>query len=829
MDPSQKQMLYESKKKSTGVAYLFYLLFGCHYAYLGQWGMQILFWITGYGLGVWALIDLFRIPGMVRAYNSRAMLECNLMFEPQAPNVVVQVRGAPSQAGKLHVTASAAPAGNDAPPAASQTPPPAEAAQTGPQMPQPEQKEATPPVVVEDVVPFRAPSGALRGYMFEGIVYATREQAEAEKSEKEARVVDGVLYDTREQADAARAEKAEIAARTVDGVLYATCEQADAARAELAEIAACTVDGIRYATRAQADVARAELAEIAACTVEGVRYATREQADEVRADLAELDACTVEGIRYATREQADEVRADLAELDACTVEGIRYATREQADEVRADLERYDRTVNGRLYQTREMAEAARAEKKTALVPAPATPTAPAVQPPQRAAAEEKKPVSPAGIAAVIVVLAIVAYGLYSSSKKETSRPYVPSQRPSASQNVRSPAPRPAPPRPASSPRSGAPSIDWSSIYAQGYNHTGSGNPLHNDAGESLGISLPPDKRVDLLAQKRLGGNLYYKVRYNDGGRTVTGWSRADWMKTLPTGRSIPDETPSYTPPPAVRAPETPSYHQPEPEAPQVPKLTGDRPLTRGDARKGYVTALGLNVRADHDNTSRVIAQAEQGASLSIIDTWQDYTSEYPWYKIDDLPGDYGWVYGKYVALASAQQIGTVTIKSGYLNVRRDHNKTSEAWARVEKGSRWNVVETWMSKDVPYPWYRIVDSNGAGGWVSGRYFTIDGQRANEGWRMSDEEYREFMQHSDFAAADNQMAEVWAQIRQEASGPRYQELLNGQKAWIARRRDRMATNIYNQSGPYGETKRECYRRATQQRTQELLGALKKLRGY
>ncbi|WP_147677303.1 TM2 domain-containing protein [Algibacter pacificus] len=61
----------QSKIKSTGVAYLLYfLLFGTHYAYLGKWGLQILFWITLGGLGIWALIDLFTIPGKVARYNA---------------------------------------------------------------------------------------------------------------------------------------------------------------------------------------------------------------------------------------------------------------------------------------------------------------------------------------------------------------------------------------------------------------------------------------------------------------------------------------------------------------------------------------------------------------------------------------------------------------------------------------------------------------------------------------------------------------------------------------------------------------------------------------
>ncbi|UOY05039.1 TM2 domain-containing protein [Muricauda sp. SCSIO 64092] len=58
-----------SKMKSTGTAYLCWFFLGCHYAYLGKWGLQILYWITLGGFGVWALIDLFHIPTKVSSHN----------------------------------------------------------------------------------------------------------------------------------------------------------------------------------------------------------------------------------------------------------------------------------------------------------------------------------------------------------------------------------------------------------------------------------------------------------------------------------------------------------------------------------------------------------------------------------------------------------------------------------------------------------------------------------------------------------------------------------------------------------------------------------------
>ncbi|MGG6231824.1 TM2 domain-containing protein [Tenacibaculum sp. SDUM215027] len=60
----------QSKVKSTGTAYILLLFLGAHYAYLGKWGVQFLYWFTLGGLGIWALIDLFTMSSKVEKYNS---------------------------------------------------------------------------------------------------------------------------------------------------------------------------------------------------------------------------------------------------------------------------------------------------------------------------------------------------------------------------------------------------------------------------------------------------------------------------------------------------------------------------------------------------------------------------------------------------------------------------------------------------------------------------------------------------------------------------------------------------------------------------------------
>ena len=60
---------YKSKRKSIFKTYLFFILLGCHYAYLGKTGLFIAYWITCGGCFLWLIADIFRIPGLVQDYN----------------------------------------------------------------------------------------------------------------------------------------------------------------------------------------------------------------------------------------------------------------------------------------------------------------------------------------------------------------------------------------------------------------------------------------------------------------------------------------------------------------------------------------------------------------------------------------------------------------------------------------------------------------------------------------------------------------------------------------------------------------------------------------
>lgn len=56
--------------KSTGTAYMLWFFLGAHYAYLGKWGVQFLYWFTLGGVGIWALIDLFTMSSKVSGHNT---------------------------------------------------------------------------------------------------------------------------------------------------------------------------------------------------------------------------------------------------------------------------------------------------------------------------------------------------------------------------------------------------------------------------------------------------------------------------------------------------------------------------------------------------------------------------------------------------------------------------------------------------------------------------------------------------------------------------------------------------------------------------------------
>ena len=443
-----------------------------------------------------------------------------------------------------------------------------------------------------EVAPFFV-QDTLRGYMFDGVVYATREQAESAKEDREARTVDGVLYATREQADEERARKEDLKARTVDGVLYATKEQAESIRAEIEETAACTVEGVRYANRELAAQVRADLK--ASRTFNGVEYYSPEAAE--RARQADKETRSVDGVEYTTREEAETARKKK---------------REEEERIRAEkLDREARTVDGVLYDTTEKAEKVRSEKKKA-----------------------KTKSNAIVLAFGAIALGLIIYILPSSmppkgrqtqNANDTQSSFV--KTPYASPKAPTASTPPVNPAQNAPTANTPPSIDWNSPYAQGYNHTGSSNSILETPGGDNKANLNPNIRVDILEQRKdindTDGKLYYKVSYKENGNIVTGWTFAEWMTVLPTGRQIPDTTP-------------------------VPEKTVVySTLLPGNER--VVVTLRLNVRDWHDAKAEQLFTLEQGERVTVLDRWSADDARVPWYKVRSASGNVGWTYGRYLA------------------------------------------------------------------------------------------------------------------------------------------------------------------------------------
>ncbi len=69
---TQEAFLAEFKKKTKSYDVAFLLLMAVpsfHYFYLGKPWLNIIFWGTIGGFGIWWLFDLFLVFGMVREYN----------------------------------------------------------------------------------------------------------------------------------------------------------------------------------------------------------------------------------------------------------------------------------------------------------------------------------------------------------------------------------------------------------------------------------------------------------------------------------------------------------------------------------------------------------------------------------------------------------------------------------------------------------------------------------------------------------------------------------------------------------------------------------------
>lgn len=66
-----KLMAYESRKADTSKVWLLFLFLGWSYGSFDKIGLQILYYITLGGFGIWALIRLFTLSGAIKTYNRK--------------------------------------------------------------------------------------------------------------------------------------------------------------------------------------------------------------------------------------------------------------------------------------------------------------------------------------------------------------------------------------------------------------------------------------------------------------------------------------------------------------------------------------------------------------------------------------------------------------------------------------------------------------------------------------------------------------------------------------------------------------------------------------
>lgn len=66
---------FQKQRKKLIVAYPLALLYGLSFIYLEETSTGIWYWFTAGGFGIWYIINLFLLPGMVKTHNSIAALK----------------------------------------------------------------------------------------------------------------------------------------------------------------------------------------------------------------------------------------------------------------------------------------------------------------------------------------------------------------------------------------------------------------------------------------------------------------------------------------------------------------------------------------------------------------------------------------------------------------------------------------------------------------------------------------------------------------------------------------------------------------------------------
>lgn len=68
---TDKLLAYESRKANPTTIWLLFLFLGWSYGSLDKIGIQILFYLTLGGIGIWTIIRLFTLSGSIKDYNRK--------------------------------------------------------------------------------------------------------------------------------------------------------------------------------------------------------------------------------------------------------------------------------------------------------------------------------------------------------------------------------------------------------------------------------------------------------------------------------------------------------------------------------------------------------------------------------------------------------------------------------------------------------------------------------------------------------------------------------------------------------------------------------------
>lgn len=63
--------MYDSRKANSSTIWVLFLFLGWSYGSLDKMGLQVLYYLTLGGLGLWTIVRLFTLSGAIKTYNRR--------------------------------------------------------------------------------------------------------------------------------------------------------------------------------------------------------------------------------------------------------------------------------------------------------------------------------------------------------------------------------------------------------------------------------------------------------------------------------------------------------------------------------------------------------------------------------------------------------------------------------------------------------------------------------------------------------------------------------------------------------------------------------------